>query len=113
MPLVLSRANAAKNAPGCAESTVRISTGPALDFGAHPLERLRDGDDLAPGGVQRRGVHGLALAEEQQQAFLRQVGRDVAVDATVPVTLAEGEEVVDVDEREPGAMNQPVHLRER
>src|SRR5437879_1263171 len=37
----------------------------------------------------------------------------VSRDATVTVALAEGEEVVEVNEREPGAMNQPVHLRER
>jgi len=36
-----------------------------------------------------------------------------AVDAAVPVAFAEGEEVVEVDEGEAGAMNQPVHLRER
>src|SRR5439155_11441126 len=70
-------------------------------------------DDPSPRGVQGRGVHGLAFAEEQQQALLRQVGRDVAIDATVTVALAEGEEVVEVNEREPGAMNQPAHLRER
>ena len=89
------------------------SSDAALHFGAHPLQRLRDRDDLSPRGVQGRGVHGLAFAEEQQQALLRQVGRDVAIDATVTVALAEGEEVVEVNEREPGAMNQPAHLRER
>src|SRR5229473_7990434 len=85
----------------------------ALDFRAHPLERLGDGDDLPSGGVQGRGVHRLAFAEEQKQTFLRQVGRDVAVHAAVAVALSKGEEVVEVDECEPGPMNQPVHLRER
>src|SRR2546428_9071796 len=41
-----------------------------LHFGAHALQGFRDGDDLAPAGVQRRRVHRLTLAEEEQEALV-------------------------------------------
>ena len=84
----------------------------ALDFGVHAPQRLGDGDDLASRGVERGRVDGLTLAEEQQQAFVGKIGADEAVHPAVAVALGEGEEVVEVDESEPGAMNQLARLRE-
>src|SRR5256885_2070666 len=80
---------------------------------AHPLGRLRDRHALPPRRVQRGGVDRLTLAEKDEQAFVREVGREVAVHAAVAVALAERQQIVEVDESEAGAMNQPVHLRER
>src|SRR4029077_6392932 len=61
--------------------------------------------------VQRGGIDRFALPEEQQQTAVRDVSAQEAVDATFPVALGEGQQVVEVNEREAGAMNQLVHLR--
>ena len=83
----------------------------ALDLRAHPFERLGDRDDVAPRGMQRRGVDGLALAKEQQHALVRQVRGEIAVDAAVAVAFRVRHQVFEMNECEAGAMNKPVHLR--
>ena len=83
-----------------------------LDLGPHALQRFRDGDDLATGRVERRGVHRFALPEEQQHALVGQVRREIAIDAPVAVPFGVRQQVFEMNEREAGAMNKPVHLRE-
>ena len=90
------------------DAIIQLAT---LDFGVHASQRFGDGDDLPSGRVQRGGADRLAFAEEQQQTLVGEVGGDEPVDAPVPIALGEGEEVVEVDEREPGAVNQLARLR--
>jgi len=79
---------------------------------ATALQRLADRNHLAARHVHRGRVDGLPFSEEQQQAFVRQMRADVAVDATVAIALGKAQDIVEVDEREPSAVHQPVHLRE-
>src|SRR5207247_3324469 len=44
-------------------------------------------------------------------AFIREVGREIAVDAPVAIALRVSEQIVEMNEGEPRAMNKPVHLR--
>jgi len=55
--------------------------------------------------VQRRGVDGLALPEEDQEAFVWQMRGQVPVDAAVAVALGVRQQIVEMNEGEAGAMN--------
>src|SRR5439155_4787471 len=83
----------------------------ALNLRAHALQRFGDRDDLSPGGVQRGGVDGLAVPEEDQEAFVGQVGGEIPVDAAVAVALGVRQQIVEMNEGEAGAMNNPAYLR--
>ena len=104
--LGLERAGAAVVHPGqLLHGRVAESQLAALDLLAHVTQHGVDGNDGAAGLGERGGGDDLAALEEQQRDFVRQVGRHVPVHPAVAVDLGEVQQVVEMNERQPRALD--------